>query len=99
MLTSPSIVFMSDGIKAQPMYNLPHMTQTDSFKGQAIPIVLLRGSQCITPKMLVCNAMRTKFVMKQREEVYQLINSIFLKGAIVISPYEVTMLQIVQHFT
>ena len=64
LLTAPCIVFMSDGIKSQALYNLPYMPQTYTFKSQSIPIVLLWSTECVAPKMFICHSSSTKPIVE-----------------------------------
>lgn len=94
---TPRIILMGNGVEVKPTDNLADMPQTDTFEGKPVPCVLLRSAKVVAPEMLIGDSFDKEVMMKQGEEVYQLIDASILLSPIVVAPQEITLLQVIEH--
>ena len=97
LTASPCVVFMGNGVEMKATDYLADMPQTDTLEGEAIPCVLFGCTEMVAPEMLIGNPLDKEVMMKQSEEIYQLVDAAILFPAIVVASQKVALLQVAEH--
>ena len=97
LTASPGVVLMGNGVEVKATDYLADMPQTDTLEGEAIPCVLFGCTEMVSPEMLIGNPLDKEVMMKQSEEIYQLVDAAILFPAIVVASQKVALLQVAEH--